>query len=111
MQAAQLVRKVRPKRTCKPFPARKPCGWNWRWPPSTEAVQHLDDLLLRRTRLGILLPHGGLDHLPRIRQRCVSRTCSGARRAGTRNWRATATDRPALPTAIPGNSQILAHIQ
>ncbi len=32
-----------------------------------EAVVHLDDLLLRRTRLGILLPHGGLDHLARIR--------------------------------------------
>ncbi len=36
-----------------------------------EAVQHLDDLLLRRTRLGILLPRGGLDHLPRIRLLCA----------------------------------------
>ncbi len=36
-----------------------------------EAVQHLDDLLLRRTRLGILLPRGGLDHLARIRQLCA----------------------------------------
>jgi glycerol-3-phosphate dehydrogenase len=35
-----------------------------------EAVQHLDDLLLRRTRLGLLLLRGGLDHLPRIRQLC-----------------------------------------
>ncbi|MEI7535714.1 MAG: glycerol-3-phosphate dehydrogenase/oxidase [Comamonadaceae bacterium] len=35
-----------------------------------EAVQHLDDLLLRRTRLGILLPRGGLDHLARIRELC-----------------------------------------
>ena len=35
-----------------------------------EAVQHLDDLLLRRTRLGLLLSRGGLDHLPRIRQLC-----------------------------------------
>ncbi len=32
-----------------------------------EAVAHLDDLLLRRTRLGILLPRGALDHLERIR--------------------------------------------
>ena len=31
-----------------------------------EAIVHLDDLLLRRTRLGILLPRGGLDHLDRI---------------------------------------------
>ena len=35
-----------------------------------EAVRHLDDLLLRRTRLGILLPRGGLDHLARIRALC-----------------------------------------
>jgi len=35
-----------------------------------EAVLHLDDLLLRRTRLGILLPRGGLDHLARIRADC-----------------------------------------
>lgn len=35
-----------------------------------EAVLHLDDLLLRRTRLGILLPRGGLDHLARIRIDC-----------------------------------------
>ncbi len=35
-----------------------------------EAVLHLDDLLLRRTRLGILLPRGGLDHLARIRALC-----------------------------------------
>jgi glycerol-3-phosphate dehydrogenase len=35
-----------------------------------EAVLHLDDLLLRRTRIGILLPRGGLDHLIRIRALC-----------------------------------------
>jgi glycerol-3-phosphate dehydrogenase len=32
-----------------------------------EAVVHLDDLLLRRVRLGILLPNGGQDQMPRIR--------------------------------------------
>ena len=32
-----------------------------------EAVVHLDDLLLRRTRLGLLLPGGALGHLERIR--------------------------------------------
>lgn len=36
-----------------------------------ESVLHLDDLLLRRTRLGILLPRGGLDHLERIRALCA----------------------------------------
>jgi glycerol-3-phosphate dehydrogenase len=32
-----------------------------------EGVLHLDDLLLRRVRLGLLAPHGGIDLLPRIR--------------------------------------------
>lgn len=38
----------------------------------SEAVVHLDDLLLRRTRLGLLLPRGGLDHLERIRALCAA---------------------------------------
>jgi glycerol-3-phosphate dehydrogenase len=33
----------------------------------SEGVVHLDDLLLRRVRLGLLLPEGGFDQLPRIR--------------------------------------------
>jgi glycerol-3-phosphate dehydrogenase len=32
-----------------------------------EGVVHLDDLLLRRIRLGLLLPNGGQDHMARIR--------------------------------------------
>jgi len=32
-----------------------------------EGVIHLDDLLLRRVRLSLLLPNGGMDLLPRIR--------------------------------------------
>jgi len=32
-----------------------------------EGVVHLDDLLLRRVRLGLLVPNGGVDLLPRIR--------------------------------------------
>lgn len=35
-----------------------------------EAVCHLDDLLLRRTRLGQLLPQGAKDYLPEIGLRC-----------------------------------------
>jgi len=34
---------------------------------SAEAILHLDDLLLRRTRIGMLLPQGGQDLLPSIR--------------------------------------------
>ncbi len=33
-----------------------------------EAVVHLEDLLLRRVRLGFLLPRGGLDDMARIKQ-------------------------------------------
>jgi glycerol-3-phosphate dehydrogenase len=35
-----------------------------------EAVGHLDDLLLRRTRLGLLLPAGGAAILPRVKVIC-----------------------------------------
>ncbi len=38
-----------------------------RWAARAEAVAHLDDLLLRRVRLGLWLPHGGADLLPRVR--------------------------------------------
>lgn len=38
-----------------------------RWAARSEAVIHLDDLLLRRVRLGLLLPQGGFPLLERIR--------------------------------------------
>ncbi|MEZ0395398.1 MAG: glycerol-3-phosphate dehydrogenase/oxidase [Anaerolineales bacterium] len=38
-----------------------------RWAARAEAVVHLEDLLLRRVRLGLLLPNGGLDQMSRIR--------------------------------------------
>jgi len=41
-----------------------------RWAARAEAVVHLEDLLLRRTRLGLLLRGGGVDWLPRIRAIC-----------------------------------------
>ncbi|MCZ7669626.1 MAG: glycerol-3-phosphate dehydrogenase/oxidase [Chloroflexi bacterium] len=41
-----------------------------RWAARAENVVHLDDLLLRRTRLGLLLPEGGASLLPRIRAIC-----------------------------------------
>ncbi|MCB2202935.1 glycerol-3-phosphate dehydrogenase/oxidase [bacterium] len=37
------------------------------WAAQNQAVVHLDDLLLRRVRLGLLMPNGGLDELNRIR--------------------------------------------
>jgi glycerol-3-phosphate dehydrogenase len=41
-----------------------------RWAARHEAVQRLDDLLLRRTRIGIQLRRGGADILPRVRAIC-----------------------------------------
>ncbi|WP_263141723.1 glycerol-3-phosphate dehydrogenase/oxidase [Pseudomonas sp. RIT-PI-AD] len=40
------------------------------WAAGHELVLHLDDLLLRRTRLGLLLPEGAASELPRIRALC-----------------------------------------
>ena len=41
-----------------------------RWAARAEAVEHLDDLLLRRTRIGLLLRGGGAEYLGRIRAIC-----------------------------------------
>jgi glycerol-3-phosphate dehydrogenase len=41
-----------------------------RWAAEREAVVRLDDLLLRRTRLGLLAADGGARHLPRIGEIC-----------------------------------------
>jgi glycerol-3-phosphate dehydrogenase len=41
-----------------------------RWAARAEAVQRLDDLLLRRTRLGLQLREGGAALMPRIRAVC-----------------------------------------
>ena len=39
-----------------------------RWAARNERIVHLDDLLLRRVRLGLLLPKGGMQHEDRIRK-------------------------------------------
>jgi glycerol-3-phosphate dehydrogenase len=41
-----------------------------RWAARSEAVVHLEDLLLRRTRIGLLVRNGGAHLLPRIRTIC-----------------------------------------
>lgn len=38
-----------------------------RWAARVESVVHLDDLLLRRVRVGLMLPRGGVPLLPQIR--------------------------------------------
>ncbi|MCY1422191.1 hypothetical protein D9M71_378660 [compost metagenome] len=50
------------------------CLWaELAWAAEGELVLHLDDLLLRRTRLGLLLPHGAAGELPAIRKLCQPR--------------------------------------
>jgi glycerol-3-phosphate dehydrogenase len=41
-----------------------------RWAALSEAVVHLEDLLLRRTRIGLLVRNGGAHLLPRVRAIC-----------------------------------------
>lgn len=41
-----------------------------RWCAKNESVQNLDDLLLRRTRLGLLLPRGGEEIMPQLQKIC-----------------------------------------
>jgi glycerol-3-phosphate dehydrogenase len=46
------------------------CWVQLRWAARCEAVQRLEDLLLRRSRIGIQLRQGGLAILPRVRAIC-----------------------------------------
>ena len=43
-----------------------------RWAITYEAVKHLDDLLLRRTRLGMCLPNGGSNLYPALKELFLS---------------------------------------
>ena len=54
----------------EPIPGTQTLWAELRWAARAEGVLHLDDLLLRRVRLGHLLPEGGKEHLPRIRAIC-----------------------------------------
>lgn len=67
-----------------------------------EAVIHIDDLLLRRTRLGLLLPRGALDHLPRIRSLCEPhlRWSESQWQTEIARYRALIAAHYSLPTAI-----------
>jgi glycerol-3-phosphate dehydrogenase len=51
-------------------PATRTLWAQLRWAARSEGITHLDDLLLRRTRLGMVLPGGGVEVLPRVRVIC-----------------------------------------
>jgi glycerol-3-phosphate dehydrogenase len=54
----------------EPIPGTQVLWAELRWVAHNEGVVHLDDLLLRRVRLGLLLPQGGEALLPKIRAIC-----------------------------------------
>lgn len=67
--ASHLVAAARPGEM-EPV-AGTPILWSEvRWGARSEGVLHLDDLLLRRTRIGVVLPRGGAAVLPQVREIC-----------------------------------------
>ncbi len=54
----------------EPVPGTNILWAELRWAARTESVVHLDDLLLRRTQLGVLLTQGGMAFLDRIKEIC-----------------------------------------
>jgi glycerol-3-phosphate dehydrogenase len=67
--APGLVAAARPGEL-EPVPDTSTLWAELRWAARAESIVHLDDLLLRRTRLGLLLPRGGEAHLPALRALC-----------------------------------------
>ncbi len=67
--AAELVAAAQPGELA-PIPGTPTLWAELRWAARYEGVQHLDDLLLRRVRIGQTLPHGALEHRVRIRSIC-----------------------------------------
>jgi glycerol-3-phosphate dehydrogenase len=67
--AATLVTGT-PLEEWEPIPGTNTLWAELRWACRAEKVIHLDDLLLRRVRIGLLLPYGGAEFLGRIRTIC-----------------------------------------
>jgi glycerol-3-phosphate dehydrogenase len=67
--AAALLDAARPGELER-IPGTETAWAELRWAARCEAVRHLDDLLLRRTRIGLLLREGGVAHMDRIRAIC-----------------------------------------
>lgn len=67
--ASDVVKELKPH-DLETLPGTNILWIELKWAAQAEAVMHLDDLLLRRVRLGILLPEGGKSLLPEIRTIC-----------------------------------------
>jgi glycerol-3-phosphate dehydrogenase len=68
--AAQVFAAVASPEELEPIPETPYLWTELRWAARHEGVVHLEDLLMRRVRLGFLLPHGGEALLPQIRAIC-----------------------------------------
>lgn len=69
MDADRLLAQTRPGEQ-DVIPGARTLWAELRWSAGNEAVVHLDDLMLRRTRLGLLLEQGGLIFESRIKAIC-----------------------------------------
>ena len=67
--APEVVRAARPGELA-PIPGSRHLWAEVRWAARAESVVHLEDVMLRRTRLGLLLPDGGAAFLKRIGEIC-----------------------------------------
>ena len=67
--ARALVEKAGPEEL-KQIPGTKTLWAELAYAAKNESVRHLSDLLLRRVRIGLLLPEGGKAHLTRIGKLC-----------------------------------------
>jgi len=71
LSAKDLVDNADPEEL-KPIPGTHTLWAEITFAAKFENIRHLSDLLLRRVRIGILLPCGGKDYLDRIRNMCRS---------------------------------------
>lgn len=67
--AAELVAAARPGELQR-IPGTSAHWAELRWAARAESVLHLEDLLLRRTRIGLILPEGGAEHFQRLQALC-----------------------------------------
>ena len=58
------------RRNLELIPGTRTLWIELQWAATRENIVHLDDLLLRRTRIGLLLPNGATAQLDRIRRLC-----------------------------------------
>jgi glycerol-3-phosphate dehydrogenase len=69
-KAALLVVADAAKEDLEPIPGTRTLWAELAYAARHESVRHLSDLLLRRVRIGLLLPEGGMAHMGRIERLC-----------------------------------------